>query len=296
MKKLFLLPLLCLSINTFSQSKTIYGEDNRKDLYQVTNPLHQKLAKSVAALFYNGRLNVNDEGNFNIQNYFSHRGNALNLCEGERFREQQMTGFCTGFLVGPDLVATAGHCIYDETDCSWSSVVFDFALEREHTAIEHVKKENVYRCKEVVKMSFSPFWGHVADYSVIRLDRKVVDREILKVNPNPIDPGAKLLVIGHPDGMPMKVADQAYVRKVKKHSKFFVTNTDSYGGNSGSPVFNEMTGMVEGILVRGPADYIEKNGCRVSKICAMDGCSGELVTKGQLILPAVLPHLIPLAH
>ncbi|WP_420540401.1 S46 family peptidase (plasmid) [Paenibacillus polymyxa] len=32
---------------------------------------------------------------------------------------------------------------------------------------------------------------------------------------------------------------------------FFVANLDTYGGNSGSPVFNSDTHEVEGILVRG---------------------------------------------
>ena len=38
---------------------------------------------------------------------------------------------------------------------------------------------------------------------------------------------------------------------------WFMANLDSFEGNSGSAVFNELTGEVEGILVRGKPDSID---------------------------------------
>ena len=58
-----------------------------------------------------------------------------------------------------------------------------------------------------------------------------------------------------------------------------MANLDTYGGNSGSAVFNAKTGLVEGILVRGEQDYVQKGDCRVSNVCPADGCRGEDVTK-----------------
>ncbi len=73
-----------------------------------------------------------------------------------------------------------------------------------------------------------------------------------------------LVVIGRPSGLPTKVADGAQVRSV--NDVFLVANLDTYGGNSGSAVFNAVTGVVEGILVRGDTDYVynAQLGCRVS--------------------------------
>ena len=68
------------------------------------------------------------------------------------------------------------------------------------------------------------------------------------------------------------------VRTVDK-SGYFVANLDTYGGNSGSAVFNTDTGLVEGILVRGENDFVYSNGCRVSNVCPAPGCRGEDVTK-----------------
>ena len=49
--------------------------------------------------------------------------------------------------------------------------------------------------------------------------------------------------MGHPLGLPVKYAANASVREngVADH---FVTNLDSYGGNSGSAVFNAATRVV----------------------------------------------------
>jgi len=62
-----------------------------------------------------------------------------------------------------------------------------------------------------------------------------------------------------------------------------VANLDTFGGNSGSAVFNAETGEVEGILVRGENDYVwsDENGsrCRVPQQCTNDACRGEDVTR-----------------
>jgi hypothetical protein len=71
--------------------------------------------------------------------------------------------------------------------------------------------------------------------------------------------GQPLFVIGHPNGLPTKFADGAQVRG-NAHKDFFVANLDTYGGNSGSPVFNAVSLEVEGILVRGENDFVRRGG------------------------------------
>ena len=60
---------------------------------------------------------------------------------------------------------------------------------------------------------------------------------------------------------------------------FFNANLDTYGGNSGSAVFNASTGEVEGILVRGATDYVRNGSCQVSNRIGNNSGSGESVTK-----------------
>ena len=62
-----------------------------------------------------------------------------------------------------------------------------------------------------------------------------------------------------------------------KNSLFFTTNSDTYGGNSGSPVVRTGTNKVIGILVRGDNDFVPLRGrnCNVSKKCLENECRGE---------------------
>jgi V8-like Glu-specific endopeptidase len=83
------------------------------------------------------------------------------------------------------------------------------------------------------------------------------------------------VVIGHPTGLPTKVSAGANVRSV--NDVYFVANLDTFGGNSGSAVFNAETGEIEGILVRGERDYRYNSarGCYVPNTCVNLGCRGE---------------------
>ncbi len=91
--------------------------------------------------------------------------------------------------------------------------------------------------------------------------------------------GDNIVVIGHPSGLPTKIAGGANIRSV--NSVYFQANLDTYGGNSGSAVFNADTGLLEGILVRGERDYVydSAQGCKVSNVISNTGGSGEDVTR-----------------
>jgi hypothetical protein len=106
------------------------------------------------------------------------------------------------------------------------------------------------------------------DYSIIRVDRAVsapgaVPLDIRRSGVVPL--GEPVGVIGHPAGLPLKIAFGAQTQVYRNDaSGYFVANLDTYGGNSGSPVFNAGTGVVEGILVRGALDYLNTGTCFVS--------------------------------
>ena len=102
------------------------------------------------------------------------------------------------------------------------------------------------------------------DYAVIKLDRVPENRTPLEIRiKGSIKKGTELVVIGHPSGLPLKIADGA--RVTTKRWNFFYSNLDTYAGNSGSAVFNRKTGVVEGILIQGATDYVANGSCNVSK-------------------------------
>lgn len=260
-------------------ANVIYGADGRLDLYQVTDDRLKSWARSTVALVKNSDLiNSGSITTLKVKNY----GNDMNLCSDEKFREQDTAAFCSGTLVAPDVILTAGHCIASVTDCQNTSFVFGFAIQSEGVLPKTVETSEVYRCKEIIKQTLV---NTGADFAVIRLDRSVPNHAPHPVrDQGDVNADASLVVIGHPVGLPTKVTTGGSVRSTAA-AGYFVANLDTYGGNSGSGVFNLSTGLLEGVLVRGETDFMRRGSCVVSKVCAEGACRGEDVTKISVIRP-----------
>ena len=265
-----------LSLPAFSAAaadKVIYGDDNRLDIYQVSDPEMLKLADSTVGLFQGYDVTLEgDKAKLDTTSYSQSYG----LCKEEPFYEQVTGAFCSGSLVAPDIIMTAGHCVKTEDSCKGTKFVFGFAVKTAGVMPLTVPADDVYGCSQLIGREQV---GTGADWALVRLDRKVTNHEPLKYNTkDTLKNGDELVVIGHPAGLPTKVAGGATVRDASPNG-YIVANLDTYGGNSGSAVFNAKTGVIEGILVRGENDYVYKNGCRVPNVCTSDGCRGEDVTK-----------------
>lgn len=277
MKYILALTLSLVSLSALASNKVIdviYGEDNRKDVFESTDSALVDLSKSTAAMIEMGNLKALSSGEIEISaGTLESRG----ICAKERFSQQISAANCSGFLVAPNILVTAGHCIKTESDCASYKWVFDFKVDHSEQANVTVAKDAVYSCKRIISRSLDQMSKD--DYAVIELDRKALDRKPLSFRKKgKIAVGTSIAVIGHPTGLPTKIADGAKVRS--QAGKFFVANLDTYGGNSGSAVFNTQTGEVEGILVRGENDYVYDSnlGCQVSNVCADNACRGEDVT------------------
>ena len=88
---------------------------------------------------------------------------------------------CSSFLVGEDLVVTAGHCIKNQIDCDRFVFVFDYYQTSETTSEFRFPQEKVFGCSEVIEQKKSA----MLDYALIRLDRKVPMRTPLKIRTIP---------------------------------------------------------------------------------------------------------------
>ena len=262
--------------------KVIYGKDDRLDVASSSDPRHQEWASAVAVQIAGSEIAADGQlANVSIKD-------SLNLCASEEFSDQINPGRCSGFLVGPKTLVTAGHCVEDMNDCSANKWVFGF-----HPGVSQLSQSQIYSCKNIISQQLDSSTN--ADFAVIELDREVESSTPLTFRTEgKADVGDQITVMGHPSGLPMKVAAGASIRS-NSDDWFFVGNLDTFGGNSGSPVFNSSTGIVEGILVRGETDYTwssDSNGkaCRVVYQCEDDECRGEDVTKITKVtgLPKVL--------
>ena len=254
-----------------SGEKLIYGNDDRRDIFEVGSSLQLRVADSTVALMEASSL-TKSGSRYAIQGQSFGASNGL--CETEPYFNQPTAAFCSGSLVGTDLILTAGHCVKTAADCASARFVFGFGVRARGETPTSAPVSEVYSCKEIVHTIMQPAGE---DFAVVRLDRPVTGHAVLSLDRNSgIAAGDEIFVAGHPAGLPTKIAGGAKVRRVE--SEYFVANLDTYGGNSGSAVFNASTGDIEGILVRGDNDFVSQGSCLVSNRCRDDGCRGEDVT------------------
>lgn len=282
MKTVILLSIIGLSLSALAKEpgpivKSVYGDDNRVDALEYHDEKFVERAKSVAGQVHYKALREDPRlpGMFEYDKYIL--SEEQSLCPNQAFEEQYMLMGCSGFLVSEDTLVTASHCVQDQFDCENFRWVFDY-----YEGTELIPEENIYKCKQIVVSKDENSLRKYSDYAVIKLDRPVTNRTPLKFRKRgEVIPGTPLVIIGHPTGLPMKIADDARVSLITKEdlakprdqtvdsSSMFVqfikslthwdyvfrSNLDSFQGNSGGPVFNKNTGVVEGVLVEGGDDY-----------------------------------------
>jgi V8-like Glu-specific endopeptidase len=182
------------------------------------------------------------------------------LCAGERFDSDPSLGYsCSGFLVGPDLIATAGHCMVNtgenhnetETYCKVYSWLFDYQIDAGGKAnVDTIPAEHLYQCKQViyaVREEGAPY----RDYALVQLDRPVANREpLLLADPTTRPIKTPLSMIGYPFGTPAKLSSGAEILLDDLARTSFITNLTAFEGNSGSAVFDSSNEVV-GILIGG---------------------------------------------
>jgi hypothetical protein len=99
------------------------------------------------------RVRDNGDGTSTLQT--SNFGTDKNLCVGERFRDQPVGAFCSGFLVGPDIIATAGHCV-NADNVTNVRFVFGFRMRNATTAETIIRNEEIYRGVALLGRAYDP--------------------------------------------------------------------------------------------------------------------------------------------
>ena len=255
----------------------IFGTDDR--YYPRVGSQEEHLAKSVAVALLTSLYEKKENGNYKVY----HDNISDFMCKDERFSmEPNLAYACTGFLVGPDLLLTAGHCstnydeIFNVNDlyCDSYAWMFDYRSTAESAVnLSDVSPDTIYECKEII-YAVSDTDEPYRDFALIRLDRLVVGRDYLKMATADVIDGDSVTMLGSPMGMPTKFTGNAQVLENIESKNSFTTNLDAFIGNSGSPVFNDL-GEVVGILVSGsPSDATYKDpvlSCERYNYCDEDG-------------------------
>ena len=271
-----------LSLNNHSlevkSSSIIYGENDILDYHEVRGRKVRQLGRSVAIQVPEDKLQYKN-GHYTINQDLLE---DLNICPDhdsfhEKISDQPSLGNCSGFLIEKDVLLTASHCVEDQNDCEENFWVFDFKSNSQNITPSNFEAKNVHRCSEVLEQNKS------LDYAILKLDRPVIDRKPLKMRQRgEVLEDSKLVVIGYPQGLPLKFSTNARIRNNEDDHQFII-NSDTFEGNSGSPVINTKNYLVEGVLVRGGTDFDlneeSTNECYTIKMCPEGQCSGEEILR-----------------
>lgn len=254
--------VLVSASTAYAVPKALHGEDGRQDLNQVDAETRAFALGSVVAMFNEVYLRETAAGYEYVYPEETFES-VYGVCPDERFATQPSWSSCSGVLIDDDLVLTAGHCMQSQygkldivphrTPCASWRFVFDYAYGENGTLLP-IDADDVYGCRGVVAIgSDVPGTLGVRDYAILQLDRPVQGRTPAEVVPTlePVTRGSGLTLIGFPFGLPMKVATGGRViDEGLPHYPFFVSDVDTFIGNSGSPVLDEQMRVV-GILVLG---------------------------------------------
>lgn len=265
----------------------VYGTDNRTDVYAHADAtMRARALQSTVALISASDLITTTPSAIRFR--ASTLAQAEGLCAGQRFANDPTPAFCSGTLIDDDLVLTAGHCVTTAADCASTRFVFKFARSSA-TALETVTADDVFSCASIVARSETQTAQGVSDFALIRLNRSAAPRFVpapVRRSTAALLTGQRVGVIGSGSGVPFKIDTGGSVRDPGNGSSFEAT-TDTFGGNSGSGVYELDGYTVAGILVQGDTDYVANGSCNVVNVCRETGCSGETVVSSHVALAAL---------
>jgi len=155
--------------------------------------------------------------------------------------------------------------------------VFGFDMLDATTPVLTFNADQVYTGTAVIARQFTNEY----DYCVVRVDRAITVASSLPLRrEGAVAVGTQVGVIGHPWGLPKKIAFGAHTLvRANNADGYFTANLDTYARNTGSPVFNEAESLVEGIFVRGNVDFIIESDCFRSNVLPDDTIDSEAVSK-----------------
>jgi V8-like Glu-specific endopeptidase len=259
-----LLILFSLYLNAEDENRTIDFKNSNNQTIQYQhmltntgilvddNNIHKKtlLADRILSIFYKNTYN-------------------RNICDDVPFIKQIAIGTCSGVLIKPNLVATAGHCV--DKHIFAKTWFFNYQNGDNLSFKKGYKIQRVvFKHFELIKSSFStsrstinrqrqqigvgPLPPDVHDYSnyrdiaLLELESDVDGYIAFNINFTPFFSGRKAISVGYPLGLSIKQNTNGSLKEMAS-PYYMTTNIETLQGNSGGPLFDLETGDLIAITV-----------------------------------------------
>lgn len=262
-----------------STASIIYGNDDRREVWE-TRPQWQDLATNfvvaVADKWTVERLTAQQ-----LTVYDLAARDTISVCADERFADQPSLAVCSGVMLAPDLLLTAGHCVDGTDDCGSLVYMTRFANQRD-AAWDGVQQGSIRRCRSIARIdSVNDPSGTALDVALVRLDSAFdVPHTWFPIRADAPRVGERVIAMGHPLGLPLKLDEGGKVLSKPHVDDGYVTaDVDAFRGSSGGPVF-DAAGALLGLVLGGMLDhtYEREGDClRVKRIGRANGGHAERV-------------------
>ena len=248
---------------------TLYDQSTAQFVTQI-NDHNSAVALMLPVL----HILPNGDGSLHLESF--QMENTWNLCLTEPMaKAPPLTVACSGFLIAPDILVTAGHCMVNfgeirdtkNAQCEAFSFLFGYRYEDvQNQQLARISGNQVAHCKKVIyavhqtekdkktgKLSFGK------DIAFIQLDRKMPYKPLTVTEKSVSEKdfaSAPITMQGYPFGMPMVESKGV---SIEHKGAYLRAAINSFPANSGSVVKNKSDEVI-GILVRGyPEGVVDDN-------------------------------------
>ncbi len=229
-------------------SRGVYGSDDRKEVNDAEGI--EDFVRATAVMIPRSNIRGNRVYGYSLRERLSRKFGTSNFDKNIKFLDQPTCASCTGFLIAPDILVTAAHCIKNMEKAKDYVWIFDYTNELDYYPNRkyiEVDLLNMFEVKEIIEAHYDG--DEDIDYSFLKLDRKSSRAPYRFRTSGKVQLSSRVATIGSPTGLPLKYADNAVVVD-NSPTKWFKNSIDTFPGNSGGPVFSP-EGFIEGIHVRG---------------------------------------------
>jgi hypothetical protein len=237
-------------------TRGVFGNDDRREVKDAYG--YKDFVRATAVMISKEKIYEKEFYAWSLRDLLMKQFGTDKFDKNVKFLDQPTLSSCTGFLIAPGIMVTAGHCVNSMEAANKYVWVFDYTNEEKFIDGNRlrIKPENIFEVEQIIASTFNN--NTKDDYAILRLNT-TSDRAPyrFRTSGNVLLNG-EINTIGSPTGLPLKFSTNAVVVD-NSPINWFKSDIDSFPGNSGGPVFDK-NGFIEGILVRGAVEFSDADG------------------------------------